>query len=951
MYTSKEQLKTGEEVLHFIDNIPLCIIEDHRIRSINRKFEEFTGYAKSEIEEKDAWQKFVNSEYHPLFQAVASPAGEDKTFPVKFECEITTASGKGRLVECIITSYTLYLKPAICILFIDITGITDKRISLRRENKLYATLIENAADFITVLNVDGTIRYESPSVVRQLGYTYDELIGKNVFDFIHPEDKPNTYKTFLKGIVIPNYSTSLEVRFRHKDGSWRILEVFGKNLLFNPIVSGVVVNSRDITKRKRAEEELRASEVKFRTLFENVLDGVYQSTPDGKIITANPALIRMLGYKSVDELRALKIGTDLYVNPETRKSYTTILLKKGELRNAELELKRKDGTHITVLENAYVVRDNTGEIEYYEGTLTDITERKRIEMERAQILAREQAARQEAEEGKKRLGFLKKASDILAQSLDYPTTLTSVVNLAVPIIADWSAIDLIENDNTIKRLAVAHKDPEKVQLAHLLYKRFPPKSDSKHGVMNVLRTGKSEIYPEIPHMVIQQITQSEEHLNIINELGLKSAMIVPIMTHNKTLGAMTFVTAESGRRYSQTDLSTVEELAHYAGLAIDHSRLYHRTRLLNEELEQRVEERTAALRESEARYRGLVETAPDAIFTIDLDGTITSINPAFERITGWAISDWIGKSFVSLISPKDLRTAHKIFKEIQNHRNTPVFEIQVLTKENTYLTGEFTATPQIRDGEVVGILGIARNITERKQFERELHRSREQLRSLSTHLQFIREEERTRIAREIHDEFGQVLTAFKMDLSLLERKLINEDINKDQLLENVLNLTDFVDKMLHSVHRIVSELRPEVLDDLGLFDAIEWQANEFEKRSEIPCDIEINIDNLSLNKERATAVFRIFQETLTNVARHANATSVTITVEEQDAHLILKVQDNGRGITQSEINGSRSFGIMGMRERALLFGGEINISGSQKKGTTVEIRIPTRNHNLEHTNI
>jgi len=225
----------------------------------------------------------------------------------------------------------------------------------------------------------------------------------------------------------------------------------------------------------------------------------------------------------------------------------------------------------------------------------------------------------------------------------------------------------------------------------------------------------------------------------------------------------------------------------------------------------------------------------------------------------------------------------------------------------------------------------------RHKMEEELRSSHQQLRNLAAHLQSVREEERAGIARELHDEMGQVLTALKMDLSWLNKRLTKDD---SSLVEKVKSMTKLTDTAIRMVRRLSTELRPGILDDLGLSAAIEWQAEEFAERTGIGCEVSVNDGVIILEQDRSTAIFRIFQEALTNVARHARATKVKASLKEKDGELVLEVKDNGRGITEKQISDAKSFGIMGMRERVYPWGGEVKISGIREKGTTVRVTIP-----------
>jgi signal transduction histidine kinase len=222
----------------------------------------------------------------------------------------------------------------------------------------------------------------------------------------------------------------------------------------------------------------------------------------------------------------------------------------------------------------------------------------------------------------------------------------------------------------------------------------------------------------------------------------------------------------------------------------------------------------------------------------------------------------------------------------------------------------------------------------------ELQAANQQLRLLAAHLQSAREDERINVAREIHDEIGTLMTAIKMDLAFLGRAINGNGAKKspDALREEISATTKLVDEAIQALHEIVRELRPAVLDHLGLRAAIEWQMQDFQERAKIECHFNSDLDELELDPQRSTAVFRIMQEALTNVARHAQATRVEASLRKEDDHLILEVRDNGKGI--SEAPDTDRFGILGMRERAHVFGGDVIIHGAPGQGTTVTVRIP-----------
>ena len=229
-------------------------------------------------------------------------------------------------------------------------------------------------------------------------------------------------------------------------------------------------------------------------------------------------------------------------------------------------------------------------------------------------------------------------------------------------------------------------------------------------------------------------------------------------------------------------------------------------------------------------------------------------------------------------------------------------------------------------------------LAERALTEQRLRASEENLRALAGHLQSVREEERIHIAREIHDELGQALTGLKFDLASFAKNFEADECAARTQKQHSLGIA--IDRIINSVRRIASGLRPEVLDEIGLAAAFEWQSREFQRRTGIRCLVAIDPDFVDPDKQRSTALFRIFQELLTNVARHANATRVNVSLAEGGTSLALSVEDNGRGIRDNEIESPRSLGFLGLRERVLAFGGSIDVKGDEGKGTRVSVTIP-----------
>ena len=347
-----------------------------------------------------------------------------------------------------------------------------------------------------------------------------------------------------------------------------------------------------------------------------------------------------------------------------------------------------------------------------------------------------------------------------------------------------------------------------------------------------------------------------------------------------------------------------------------------------------------ALKEAETRYRSLFEGVPVGVVRMTPTGQILDANPALVQMFGYTDREsLLGANVIeAYVNPEDRRRWQAVIEREGVVRD---FEAPARRTDGTIFWGRGSGRV-VRDseGRTLYYEGIVEDVTARKLAEKGLRRSREELRALAGHLQSAREEERIWIAREIHDELGQALTALKIDLSWLESRLPKE---MTSLTAKTRVMSTLIADTIQSVRKIATALRPGVLDNAGLTAAIEWQAQEFQARTGIECALTLPQEEVTLDKERALPIFRIFQETLTNIARHAGASKVAVGLKANAGRLILEVHDNGRGITATEASNSKSLGLLGMRERALLIGGEVSINGGPGKGTRVTVQVPLSN--------
>ena len=347
------------------------------------------------------------------------------------------------------------------------------------------------------------------------------------------------------------------------------------------------------------------------------------------------------------------------------------------------------------------------------------------------------------------------------------------------------------------------------------------------------------------------------------------------------------------------------------------------------------------LKTSEESTRTILDNAFDAIITMDDSGTVLTWNQRASTIFGWSHNEVVGKKLVDFIIPTQYREAH--VEGLDRFKRTgkgKVLNQQIELTALRKVGGEFPvdlAISAVKRGGGYIFTGIIRDITERKRARENLEKTKEQLRNLSRRLQSAREEEKSHIAREIHDELGQTLTALKLDLSWVNRYLGKDTTG---VAEKIASMIDLVESTIVMVQRIASELRPQILDILGLSEALRWQEREFQKRTGIDCELTIQPDPIEIDAERAITLFRIFQEALTNIARHSRATKVWARLQMDDEHIALKVEDNGEGMNLDKVEDPSSLGLIGIRERSLVWGGNTAISSELGCGTKIEVTIP-----------
>ena len=479
------------------------------------------------------------------------------------------------------------------------------------------------------------------------------------------------------------------------------------------VLTSSLRSARDRAKRstleaRSHEESLRESEERFRLMIEGVEDyAIFMLDPGGGVTTWNDGAERIEGYEEEEILG--RHFSSFYPVEDVERGHPEDVLRAAlaEGRYVEEGLKvRQDGSTFWASAVITALRDRKGNLKGFSMVVHDTTERKHADDV---------------------LRFLAESGATLASSLDYRTTLANVASLAVPTLADWCAVDVLEEDGSVERLAVEHHDPEKVALAYELQERYPSDPDTTRGVRRVLETGEPDMMAEIPEELLDEAALDVEHRAIMRELGLRSYMVVPMVARGRMHGAITLVSAESGRRYEETDLRLAEELARRAALAVDNAKLY-------EEAQGELAERREAeirLKEAEARFRTLVEHIPAMTYmeAADSKGRGTDflyMSPQIEAVLGYSPEEWMADPglFARTLHPDDRERV--LEEDARTSRTGEPFKMEYrhLARDGSVVWMRDEAV-LVRDheGEPLYWLGVQFDITDRRETEEALRQS------------------------------------------------------------------------------------------------------------------------------------------------------------------------------------------------------------------------------------
>lgn len=572
-----------------------------------------------------------------------------------------------------------------------------------------------------------------------------------------------------------------------------------------------------------------------------------------------------------------------------------------------------------------VIRDSDGRPERMVGICTEVTAEKR-----AELLAR----------------LLADAGAAIARSLDFREALGGVAGMLVPEWADWCVIDLLGEDGAIENVLVEHREPEDESLIREMRAHSPPSLEDRRGIGRVLRTGEPEVLTNVPDDLLRELSRTRQHYESLRRLGIRSAAIVPMVAHGRTLGALSLLSGTSPFLFTEEDLPSLEELATHCALAVDNARLHQQTR-------RQLAERT----EAEERLRSIVDHVVDGIITIDDEGLVETFNPAAQRIFGYEPREVIGQN-VRMLMPDPDRGRHDRY--VADYLATGKArmmgsgrEVTGLRKDGSTFPMELAISEFHLDGRKM-FTGIVRDITDRKRAEDELRRLNQtleegvrrrtaeleeqtnQLRRTTVELSRAEQRERRKLAELLHDDHQQLLVAARMQAERLE------DANAPEV---PARLVELLDQAIQSSRTLSHELSPQVLYTSGLPAALEWLVPRMRERYGLDVHMDVGADASPANEDARLLLFRLTRELLLNVAKHAETDEAWVTLGRRgNGRVELVVEDRGQGFDPAELDvraaGSGGFGLCGIRERLRALGGEVEVDSAPSRGARVTLRVP-----------
>lgn len=850
----------------------------------------------------------------------------------------------------------------------DVSSLFRAREELTRKEEQYRTLVEQATDGIFIADQSGRFLVVNSSGCSMSMYSHAELLNMTIFDLAVESDIRDNPFDFEK-MNNPGGART-ERKLKKKDGSIIDVEVNAKYLSDGRFLAFI----RDITERKKAEVAIRTSARQLELIYNTTSDILFLISvePDDRFIVQS--VNRMFG--TVTGLTNSEvIGKDIRdIIPSTYVSmvlsnYNAAMRQKQTISWEEVS-EFPSGVKTGVVSITPFLNEK-GECTQLVGSIHDITERKKAEdaivrsNERFELIARTtNEALWEWEFGTNRAWGNETHQRLYGLTPDDP----------IPDHNAWKGrIHPEDREKVISSYKNALSSGDTKWLAEYRFRSAENETSIIYDRTYIQRDKDGTPVRMMGSMMdITDLKKAEQEISKGKDLADKLINSMPgvfyffdqegkFIRWNEQMETVTGYSGEEIAEMHPTDFFGGADKAYIADRIMgvfengvndaeadfvtkdgNHIPYYFKGVLINYEGRPclvgsgiDISERLKAeqgLRVSEKKYRSLVEQAADAIFIFNEKGEFIDVNDVSAQLLGYDRDELKGMTLESILFNTDLVADPVLLDALASGES--------LIKRRNFRKKDGSAVPvEVHSKKLVdgNYLGMVRDLTERIEAEKQLQESYRQIRELTDHLQHIREEERSHIAREIHDELGQQLTVLKMDVSWLNKKVALED---EPVKRKLKSLTEMLDGTVKTVRRISSELRPSVLDDLGLVAAVEWHLKEFERRAGIKTSFQEPESELEINETIKTGLFRIFQESLTNVARHASATKVKVDLLEKNGYILLRIEDDGKGFNKLQVHNKRTLGILGMKERTAMMGGTYVIESNPGQGTIVVVSVP-----------
>jgi PAS domain S-box-containing protein len=554
---------------------------------------------------------------------------------------------------------------------IDIDHHRREREVLRASEARAREVIEHAGDIVYTLHLDGTIAAVNSAVERVLGYAPHEVLGRSIEDSLIPPDQVEIARQALRCKLAGEERSAYELEVLAKDGHRVTLEINSRLARVDGQPAAIHGIARDISSRKQDQAGL----ARLAAIVEDSDDAIISRLLDGTVTSWNRGAEHLYGFRA-DEMIGASIARLLPPELPRELDQLTARLARGErVPNLETVRLRKDGSRVDVSISLSPLIDADGQMIGISTIARDITHRKQAEA---------------------RLRVLADAGRLLASDLDVEARLPALARLAVPTLADWCVVDVVDHGSDLRRVAVAHANPAKLVLAEELQLRYPPDPAASRGPHHVMRTGQPELLTEIPDEMLVTGARDAEHLRLLREVGLRSYLTVPLHARGRILGTLTFVSAESGRRYGPDDLAVAEALAEPAGLAIDNAQLYRNAQA------------------AEARYRGVFVGVADAILVADAQRRYQEANLAATQLLGYSRDELLSMRVEDVVAAGPTWTKHEFDRYLtEGHWQG---ELELRRKDGVIVPVEAVATiVELPDGSIY--LSALRDISERRRLE------------------------------------------------------------------------------------------------------------------------------------------------------------------------------------------------------------------------------------------